>query len=125
MTSLRPLAVVALWLTAACAHQPSGGSESPIVRGDARTATTTELANATQLNLYDYLAAERPRWLQPEPTTGTAPTVYVDDAQLGGIGTLRSVTLSQVTLARYYDIAAAQQKFGGRHFGPVIEVLTR
>jgi hypothetical protein len=125
MTALRPLPVFAFWLFAACARQPGSGSDGPTVRGDARTITATELANATQLNLYDFLAAERPRWLQSDRASGNAVTVYVDDAQLGGIGTLRSITVSQIAVARYYDTSAAQQKFSGRLFGPVIQVLTK
>jgi hypothetical protein len=122
MTLARPFCAAALVVLAACASQ-SGGSELEPARGDARTITAAELATATQLNLFDYIQATRPRWLQQQARSSSI-VVFVDDARLGGPSTLKSVTLGTVSLVRYYDASAAQQKFTGRDLGPVIQVIS-
>ena len=50
--------------------------------------------------------------------------MYVDDSRMGGSSTLRSITLSTVSLVRYYEATAAQQKFNGADRGAVIHVIT-
>jgi hypothetical protein len=123
MRSTRLLLAV-LAATIACASAPRAPLEAG-PRGDSRTLTTADLANATQLNLLDFIVAERPHWLTS--TTGRlAPViVYLDDARIGGVSTLKEITLGAITLVRYYDASAAQQKFNSRVRGPVIQVTTR
>ncbi len=122
---VRLLVGVAFAVSAACAPAASAGGTGGIApaRGDSKTVTESELAVATQLNLYDYLAAERPRWLAS--ARGLAPIVFMDDTRLGGPGTLRTLTTSSVRMLRYYDVTAAQQKFPGSDIGTVIQVITR
>jgi hypothetical protein len=123
MLPYRHLRTLVLLSLAACAPSTAGSEPAP-ARGDSRTITAAELATATQLNLYDYVRAARPLWLQQQARSN--PTlVFVDDARLGGLTTLRTVTLSTVSAVRYYDASAAQQKFTGRDLGPVIHVITR
>jgi hypothetical protein len=117
---LRTLALLAL---VACASR-NVGSEATPARGDSRTITAAELATATQLNLYDFVRATRPLWLQ-QPSRSSPVVVFVDDARLGGLSTLRTVTLTTVSAVRYYDTSAAQQKFNGRDLGPVIHVISK
>jgi hypothetical protein len=119
----RHLCAIALLVVSGCAS-PSAGSEGAPIRGDSRTAVAAELAIATQLNLYDYLRAERPQWLQQQARNSPV-VVFVDDARLGSPSTLRGVTLASVSSVRYYDASAAQQKFNGRDLGPVIHVITK
>jgi hypothetical protein len=76
------------------------------------------------LNLYDFVRAARPLWLQQQ-TRSYPLLVFVDDARLGGATTLRTVTLTTVAAVRYYDASAAQQKFSGRDIGPVIHVISK
>jgi hypothetical protein len=123
MTLARPFRAAALVVMAACAS-PGAGSELVPARGDSRTITAAELATATQLNLFDYVQATRPLWLQQQARSSPI-VVFVDDARLGGPSTLRSVTLATVSLVRYYDASAAQQKFSGRDLGPVIHVISK
>ena len=121
----RRFTTLALLALAACATPPPGaGSEPAPTRGDARTITAAELASATQLNLYDYVRATRPLWLQQQ-VRDFPIVVFVDDARLGGVSTLQTVTLATVSLVRYYDASAAQQKFSGRDLGPVIHVISK
>jgi hypothetical protein len=122
----RLLPGLALAVGAACGPAASGASTA--ARGDTKTVTESELAVATQLNLFDYVAAERPRWLRgPGTLNGRALpiVIYMDDARLGGTETLKTLTTSSVRMLRYYEASAAQQKFTGRDIGPVIQVITK
>jgi len=124
---LRRLLLTALAALVPLACQSSGGSRlsQSGKRGDYRSITTLDLVNATQLNLLDFIAAERPHWLKGPDGRPAPVTVYLDDARLGGPSTLRGITLSTVAVARFYDASAAQQKFSPHDGGPVIHVLTR
>lgn len=121
----RLLAGIAFALSAGCAPVAAGGGSggSSPTRGDSKTVTEGELSVATQLNLYDYVAAERPRWLVT--TRGLPLVIYLDDTRLGGAATLRTLTTGSVRMLRYYEASAAQQKFNGRDIGTVIQVITK
>jgi hypothetical protein len=122
---LRLLAGIAFSASAACTPTVAAGGAGGSVpaRSDSKTVTESELAVATQLNLYDYVAAERPRWLAT--TRGLPLVIFLDDTRLGGAATLRTLTTSSVRMLRYFEASAAQQKFNGRDIGTVIQVLTR
>jgi hypothetical protein len=124
MRSTRLLLAV-LVATVACASAPGTPLEGAGHRGDSKTLTTADLATATQLNLLDFIVAERPQWLRPANGRQAPVIVYVDDARIGGASTLKDLTLGMITMVRYYDASAAQQKFNSRDRGPVIQVTTR
>jgi hypothetical protein len=121
---------VALFLVAvSCASSTGSAASGAGPRSDSVTITADELSQATQLNLYDYIAAYHPRWLQsrsPENMQGRALdiVVYVDNSMLGGTTVLRSITLSGVGMVRFYDAPEAQQRFNVRDAGGVIQVIT-
>jgi hypothetical protein len=119
------LLLAVLAATVACASAPGTPVDATGHRGDSRTLTTADLANATQLNLLDFIVAERPQWLKPANARQAPVIVYVDDARLGGASTLKDLTLGTITMVRYYDASAAQQKFNSRDRGPVIQVTTK
>ena len=121
----RLLAGIACAASAACAPAATTGGAGgpPPARGDSKTVTESELAVATQLNLYDYVAAERPRWLAT--SRGLPLVIFVDDTRLGGAATLRTLTTGTVRMLRYFEASAAQQRFNGRDIGTVIQVITR
>ena len=124
----RLLLGASLALSVACARAVAEeGTLGP--RGDSKSVTEADLARATQLNLYDYILAERPRWLQigAGSRTGRAfPTVvFMDDTRFGAIETLKSISIPGVRLVRFYEASAAQQKFTGPEIGPVIQVITK
>ena len=125
MTPFRAAFAICAILGAACAPatQGTGAAGGTVVRGDSKTVTESELAAATQLNLFDFVAAERPRWLAT--SRGLPLVIFVDDARVGGVQTLRSLTTATVRMLRYYEASAAQQKFNGRDIGTVIQVITR
>lgn len=116
---------IALSLALACSRTRPAETEDLGPRGDSRSITRADLTNATQLSLLDFIAAERAQWLRTPDGHSAAVVVYVDGSRLGGASTLKGVTLSTVARVRYYDVAAAQQKFSLRDYAPVIEVVTR
>jgi hypothetical protein len=119
------LLIAALFLTLACAarHDPDFETVGP--RGDSKTITAGDLKMATQLNLLDYVVAERPHWLRTPDGRPSAVVVYLNGTRLGGPSTLRDITISTVTSVRYYDAPEAHQKFTGVDRGPVIQVIPR
>jgi hypothetical protein len=124
----RLLLGVVLALGSACASAAGPGSPTSAVRGDSKTVTADDLAEAVQLNLYDYLAAERPRWLRGGvPVRPGAPdvVVFMDETRLGGAQSLKTISINTVRMVRYYEPSAAQQKFPGRDIGAVIQVVIK
>jgi hypothetical protein len=116
------LVATSLLATLAC-----GAARSPETagRGDSRTITAAELAQATQLNLYDYIQATHPRWLVSVGGPRSFPVVvFMDDTQLGSVDVLRSMGLPDIRVIRYYDASAAQSRFNRLGMGPVIQVVT-
>lgn len=127
---LPPVLLAALLAAgAACSRAAATEEVLPGARGDSKTITEADLGRATQMNLYDYIQAERPRWLQlgAGSRTGRAyPTVvFMDDTRIGPAETLKGISFPGVRLVRFYEASAAQQKFTGRDLGPVIQVVTR
>lgn len=125
--SLRLMAA-ALTFAAACSSTP--GPQSPGPRSDSRTVTQAELSAATQTNLYDFIAANRPRWLQtrsPANLGGRAlnVAVFLDTQNIGGPDQLRSFSLNGVQALRFYDAAEAQARFNVRDVGSLIQIITR
>ncbi len=116
--------LVAALLATGCHH---GGADLPITgnRGDPYTVTSAELKSAAHVNLYDFVAAQRPRWLVSPNARALPIFVYMDDAQLGGIATLKSLTPGMLSSIRYYDASAAQQRFNIHNVGPVIQLIAR
>lgn len=117
------LATLSLALACAAAHDPDFETVGP--RGDSKTITAGDLKVATQINLLDYVAAERPHWLRRPDGRPTQAVVYLSGTRLGGPSTLRNVTISTVASVRYFDASEAQQKFSGVDRGPVIQIIPR
>lgn len=123
--SPRCLLLAALAATLACASTPGSEIESAGPRGDMKTITAADLAPATQLNLLDFIVAQRPHWLRGPDGRAVPVVVYLDDSRLGGPSVLRGITITTVARVRYYEATAAQQKFNGPDRGPVIQVISK
>jgi len=121
----RCLLLAALAATLACASAPGSEIESAGPRGDMKTITAADLAPATQLNLLDFIVAQRPHWLRGPDGRAVPVVVYLDDSRLGGPSVLRGITITTVARVRYYEATAAQQKFNGPDRGPVIQVISK
>jgi hypothetical protein len=125
------LGTALLVITSGCASPSGGSTANTAASGDSKTVTEAELAGATQINLYDYVSAERPRWLHLRSPgslnnrSSLSIVVYVNDAPLGAPETLKTISTNGVKMLRYYDASAAQQKFNGRDFGAVIQVIPK
>jgi hypothetical protein len=86
--------------------------------------------------MLEAIELERPEWLQglPRPlelsATDTAyvPSrslvVYLGIERVGGVATLRDVSLSEVQELRLYDAREAEQKWGVEHRYGAIEIVT-
>jgi hypothetical protein len=122
----RVLLGAALAVTTACSR---AGDPVPITpsRGDMKTVSAEDLASAVHMNLYDYLVAERPRWLRGSQTSLGAQQVivFLGETRLGGIQTLKNLSTNTVLAARYFEASAAQQRFNGKDLGPVIQVISK
>lgn len=129
MRASRLILAAALAAAAACSGNPGPQPAGP--RSDSRTVTQADLEAATQTNLYDFILAYRPRWLQGRGPTGVTGgrrlsiAVFLDTQNIGGPEQLRTLTLSNIETVRFYDAAEAQARFNVRDAGAVIHVLTR
>ena len=119
-------------LLAACSSAMQQGSRgTPSRSRDESVITTEELREATAGNLYDYIHAQRPRWLErsharafiAEQIAGVA--VFLDNQYYGGPEALRQILLSSVVEVRYYGPSDAQVRFGAGYLNGVIQVISR
>lgn len=108
------LLVAAAALLSACASATPGTSGSPTTReSTADYITSLEVAATPVANVYDLISRLRPQWLRTQPGSirGNTPNqviaVYLDDARIGDIQTLRTVSTSGVQSLRYYDATRA------------------
>jgi hypothetical protein len=119
----RLLSVVLLLVATACAS--SGGAAGG--GGNANLLTAQDIqTNAISQGepLYSTIERIRPQWLavragQPEPA------VFIDGANAGTLGALRTVNAGNVQEVRYIRAEAAAARFGGGFEGGVIEVVLR
>ena len=128
----------AAYLAAACGGSRSESAAGRVTPGAATGSdviTTAELREAKEANLYDFIRAYRPRWLQRARPTTMRPdreaieadelVVYVDNARLGDVETLRQVTPGGVVLVRFLSPSEAHAEFGPGHLNGAIQVRTR
>jgi hypothetical protein len=119
--------VALLAIAAAC-----GGSRrttSAARRSDRNLITHEQLLEHRFNNAYEAVAALHGTWLQTRGTDSFSnPTqvwVYYDDTKLGGVDTLREVSVNAVAYIRYYDGVTATARWGLDHGQGVIFVSSR
>lgn len=85
-------------------------------------------ANGIQ-NLYDLVLRYHPEWMRTvraSATAGTAaPTVWVDQQRIGGLGALRTMPVSGVSQLRYLTPPQARGELGFNNPGGAIVVSMR
>jgi hypothetical protein len=109
------LLVGSVALLSACATATSGtSSSSPNTReSTADYITSLEIAATPVANVFDLISRLRPQWLRTQPgsirgnTRGQVIAVYLDDARIGDVQTLRTLSTSGVQSLRYYDATRA------------------
>ncbi len=117
------LGAAVLVASAACAA--STGARTP-AGGSSNVIAASELSATTEPNLYDFVAAHRPRWLQPRAAAaGSGITVYLNSARAGGLDVLRTISRDAAQSLRFYDVTEAQQRFPNAERGAVIQVTMR
>jgi hypothetical protein len=133
MSSRWMIVATGLWLAAACASRSgstAGDAAVPGVTMGSDVITAAELGEAKTSNLYDYIRAHRPRWLERErPTSSvdqnTGLVVYVDNTRIGDAESLRHMTPGGAILVRYLSPSEAHAEYGPGHLNGVIQVRTR
>ena len=120
------LSLVALAVACSSATRGSARDRS-VIRSD-------EIATVQAANAYDIVAKLRSEFLRSrgpittargQATTPPPITVFVDGIEAGAVDmTLRHIPASQVAEIRLYRATDAVTKYGSRHNGGVIEVLT-
>lgn len=106
-------------LAGACAAGTGGSTGS-----SANALTAEDLETVQTLSVYDAIQRLRPRWLQSR-STSSPPQVVMNGAPYGGMETLRSIQVSDVTSIRYRDGRDATTRYGTGYGGGVIEVSSR
>ena len=131
LTSREPMRAVLRWslvAVVACSSATRGsGRDRSVIRSD-------EIATVQAANAYDIVAKLRSEFLRSrgpittargQATTPPPITVFVDGIEAGAAEvTLQHIPASQVTEIRLYKATDAVTKYGSRHNGGVIEVLT-
>ena len=119
----------ALTIIGACAA--GTGSSETRAQADNSVITATELRQAVESNLLDYIRAHRPMWLQRARPTAIRPdresevVVYLDNTRMGGPETLREFAPSSAMLVRYFTPTSAHSRFGPGHLNGVIQMITQ
>jgi hypothetical protein len=94
------------------------------------TYTEIQMANNPMSNAWDFIAYSRPHMLRdrgPTSIQNTNPptaTVFLDEAELGGIQVLKTINMGSVREIRYLSAADATTRYGMGHTGGVIVIKT-
>ena len=107
--------LVAAALLSACASSTQGTSSTSANTRESTAdyITSIEVAATPVANVYDLISRLRPQWLRTQPgsirgnTRSQVIAVYLDDARIGDVGTLRTLSTSGVKTLRYYDATRA------------------
>ena len=91
--------------------------------------STEEVRSSTAQNAYDAIRALRASWLtrkrgEQSLNSPTDIVVYYNNARMGGLESLRQLSLGTVTWMRFYDAASANFRWGTGHSQGVILVST-
>jgi hypothetical protein len=125
------MAIVALSvvLLAACSSAMQQGA--PARSSNSSVITAEELRASNAGNLYDYVRAQRPRWLERNYSAVMRPqrvqeiVVFLDNQEFGGPTSLQQFPVTSAAELRYYGPSEAQARFGPGYINGVIQVITR
>lgn len=122
VTSLALLAGALMTSTCSSAGTPSSGGNPDVITRE------QILENPNYANVWEIVAALRPRWLQPGQNSfrgPVEPVVYVDNLRHGDIRSLRNIGLVGVMRITYINARDATTMYGTGHLGGIIRVSTR
>ena len=117
---LRLSCLCSLALAAGCAAGSGGGApEAPRARQSRDYISTEEVRAAGAENAYDAISSLRSSWLTrrrgEQSFTPVDVVVYYNNARMGGLESLRQISLGTVTWMRYFDPRQAQYRYGTGH----------
>ena len=106
------VAAAVLW---GCASSTSGTSTTRATPRESSPdfITSVEVAATPVTNVYDLINRLRPQWLRTQTgsirdnTRSQVIAVYLDDARMGDVASLRTISTSGVQSLRYYDATRA------------------
>lgn len=101
--------------------------------GDAppdRNVISLEQVEAARVdNAYELVRMHHPMWLRKRGANTLQNdgdiVVYLNDTRMGGPDVLRQIETISITSIRFYDVGAANFKFGAGHTHGAIQVSTR
>jgi len=122
----RSLALTVVLLLLGCSGRSSRDPDSPRVQ---RNILTYEMAVETRTtNAYDVVMALRSNWLLTRGVDSFSNPgqvlVYFNNTRLGGVETLRAISLNQIGYIQYFDGTDAAGIWGLDHGHGVIAVST-
>ncbi len=126
VTTLKRVGIIlTIAAVAACSAAVRSPTESRI---DRNVLTMEQVLDTRTTNAYDVVATLRSNWLLPRGvdsfSTPGQVLVYFNDTRLGGVDTLRGITLNQIGYIRYYDGTEATARWGLDHGHGVIYITT-
>lgn len=120
----RPAALLLLLAAAGCA----GAAPRNIPRVDRNLITREQVLETRTSNAYEVVETLRSNWLLPRGidsfSTPGQVLVYFNDTRLGGVATLRAISLNEIGFIRYYDGREATSRWGLDHGHGVIYIAT-
>ena len=134
MRGVRHLTVASIVLAALACASSQGGQPGVVAAGQERVSanvlTTEEIASGQWQNAYELIQSLRPRWLRAhgaESIHGETPDiqVYYDANHLGGLATLRGITVQGIASIHFIDPVTAAARWGGDHANGAIVISTR
>jgi hypothetical protein len=144
--TLRSLVLALLGLAIIAA---SGEAQQTKVKKDRNLITAQEISEAQATTAYDVIEKLRANWLRrsqrqsrtvygrtgrvDDPTGGSDPSggtgarvaVFVDGTEMGGVEELRRLQADRVSELRFLSSSDAQQQYGSRYGGGVIQVTLK
>ncbi|HEY0150604.1 MAG TPA: hypothetical protein VGB92_01325 [Longimicrobium sp.] len=125
---LRLSCLCSLAFVAGCATGTGGNMpEQPRARQEQDYISTEEVRASNAVNAYEAISSLRAAWLRKRGEQGFSPTdviVYYNNARMGGLESLRQISLGTVTWIRYFDARRAQYRYGTGHSQGAILVST-
>jgi hypothetical protein len=96
---------------------------------DRNVISLEEVEAARVDNAYELVRMLHPMWLRKRGSSSIQNDgdiiVYLNDTRMGGPDVLRQIETISITSIRFYDVGAANFKFGQGHMHGAIQVSTK
>ena len=106
-----------------------GNPTASATRTNTSVIDREEISDANVENVYDLVRARRPAWLRTRGNqtlqNDIGIVVYLDQARVGGVESMRQIHPQDVASVTFLDAAAANFRFGQGHLHGAIVVSMR